>query len=72
MFSWLPFIRHLEHEVAWYRTQLIHERQRAEAAIDELLRVRVQVNPVSQPITQPMLSDMEKMWQNPEFTEAGA
>lgn len=68
------FIGHLEQEVAWYRDQLIHERQRAERAIDELLRVRVQAGPTTVPTpgeTRAMESEIEKILRDSEFSTAG-
>lgn len=32
------YIHHLESEIEWLKTQLIHERNRAEAAVNERLR----------------------------------
>jgi hypothetical protein len=43
------FHAHLIEEIAYLREQVNHERQRAELAIDELLRIRVGVSPVTQP-----------------------
>ena len=41
-------VRHLEREVEWYRQQMIHERTRAERAVDMLLVMKV---PGAVPIT---------------------
>lgn len=68
------FIKHLEAEVEWYRAQMEHERQRAEMALDELLRVRVQAGPITRPTPSEVAaqeSTIEKMFKNTEFAEAG-
>lgn len=68
------FIRHLEAELVWHRDQLIHERQRAELALDELLRLRVGAGPVTMPTPQEAKaqeSEMDKLLRSSEFTAAG-
>ena len=65
------FIKHLEAEVAWFQEQLVHERQRAEMAIDELLRVRVQAGPVTLAVEKKLSKEIEELLNNPEFARAG-
>jgi hypothetical protein len=68
------FIKHLEAEVAWYREQMIHERQRAELALDELLRVRVGVGPVTLPTPAEAAARetaVDRLLKDTEFTTAG-
>jgi hypothetical protein len=68
------FNRHLLEEIEYLRDQVAHERQRAEMAIDELLRVRVQAGPVTQPTpreAEQRESLVEKLLQDSEFTSVG-
>lgn len=64
-------IAHLEAEVAFWRQQFQHERQRAEVAVDRLLSTRG-IGPVTLPPrpTTPA-SDMDELLRDPEFTTAG-
>ena len=64
------FCVHMENEIMWLREQLEHERQRAEAAIDELLRVRIQAGPVSTP-RAPAETIVDRLLKDSEFTGAG-
>ena len=73
-------VAHLEEEIRWLRGQMIHERQRAEMAVDQILLL--QKRPVP-PITVPTME--ERMFatevaeaeaainplRDPEFTRAG-
>lgn len=61
----------LERELAYFKAQFEHERTRAEQAIDELLRVRVQAGPVAPPREPAVPEDVRKLLENPEFTGAG-
>ena len=65
-------IAHLEAEVQFWRAQFVHERQRAEVAIDRLLATR-QIGPVTLPPrpTTPIQSEVEALLSNPEFVDAG-
>ena len=45
MIRWLfrapeAFVTHLEAEIEWYRLQLVHERNRADRAVDTLLAMQ--------------------------------
>lgn len=64
-------VSHLEKEVEWLKGQMINERRRAERAIDELLRVRVQVGPVSLSTPTPEDSEIERLMKTTEFSQAG-
>lgn len=46
------YVKHLEREIEWYRRQLERERERADNAVDELLRLAPMP---SGPITRPTL-----------------
>lgn len=50
MLGWLlgPYVQHMRDEIAWLKQSLIHERTRAERAIDAMLMLRV---PGAVPIT---------------------
>lgn len=50
MLAWLlgPYVQHMREEIAWLKQALIHERTRAERAIDAMLMLRV---PGAVPIT---------------------
>jgi hypothetical protein len=68
------FTAHLVAEIEYLRAQVEHERQRAEYAIDELLRVRVAVGPVTQ--VTPREAEqretlVEKLLKDSEFTSVG-
>jgi hypothetical protein len=70
------FTSHLLEEIGYLRAQVEHERQRAELAIDELLRVRVQVSPVTQPTVGEMKAREEvdpvaRLLRNTEFMSTG-
>ena len=45
-------VTHLKSENEWLRMQMIHERQRAERAIDTLLQLTLPVAPVTVPTPQ--------------------
>jgi hypothetical protein len=66
------YVLHLETEIEWLKDQYAHERQRAETAIDELLRTRVAAGPVAPP---PLPSEAERRVQqllnDPEFVQVG-
>jgi hypothetical protein len=67
-------IEHLEAENLWLKMQMIHERQRAERAIDTLLGLKLGVAPITVPTREELLqteSEVEKTLRNPEFTQAG-
>ena len=67
------FLRHLEAEIQWLKIELKHERQRAEVAIDQLLRVRVGVGSVTPREESPdaLTKEVEALLGNPEFSHAG-
>ncbi len=64
-------IHYLDREVEWLRLQLTHERQRAEIAIDELLRLRVAAGPVTLPLASSGDSHVEQLLKDAEFVGAG-
>lgn len=68
------FVRHLEAEVEYLRGQAEHERQRAERAIDELLRVRVNVMGVTAPTpreAEQAEAMVDKLLKDSEFAQTG-
>lgn len=68
------FTTHLLEEIDYLREQVSHERQRAELAIDELLRIRVGATPVTQPTAREVEqreSLVEKLLRDSEFTSVG-
>lgn len=68
------YVRHLEAEIEWFKLQVEHERQRAELAVDELLRVRVGAGPVTQTTpgeAKAAQTIVDKMLSDTEFAEAG-
>ena len=46
------FVKHLKDENTWLREQMLHERSRAETAINALLQLKLQV-PIALPVTLP-------------------
>lgn len=66
------YIQHLEEEIRWLKGQMIHERQRAERAIDTILSL--QQRPVM-PITIPTPAEVRDNGfpdvDSPEFSGAG-
>lgn len=67
-------IKHLEAEVAFWRMQFTHERQRAEVAIDRLLNLKLNIPGVTMPTREELReteSEMERTLRDPEFTQAG-
>lgn len=67
------FILDLKDQVTWLREQMLHERRRAEQAIDELLRIRVAAGPVAPP-APPTEAErrVERLLSDPEFTSVGS
>lgn len=67
------FITHLEAEIVWLRLQMMRERQRAELAINELLRLGPGAQPVSVPLIrdEPVDDPISALLKNSEFTEVG-
>jgi hypothetical protein len=69
-----PFIQHLREEIAFWREQFVHERQRAEYAVDRLLAQQGHG-----PVTVPTPSEqrdreahlLERLAQTAEFANAG-
>jgi hypothetical protein len=67
-------VQHLREEVAFWREQFVHERQRAEFAVDRLLQQHGHG-----PVTVPTPSEqrererdvLEKLAQSAEFAQAG-
>jgi hypothetical protein len=69
------YATHLEDEIAYLKKQVEHERQRAEIAIDELLRIRIAAGPVTLPVS-PAAPDraadlVNQILSNEEFHDAG-
>ncbi len=77
--KWLRFwsrlyLLHLEDEITYLRDQVVHERQRAERAIDELLSLRVNVPPVTLPTpreVQQAETAVERLLRDSEFVSVG-
>ena len=56
------------------RTQFQHERQRAERAVDELLRLKAQAQSISGPLLMPesdLTATLQRALHDPEFARAG-
>lgn len=71
--SHADFIAHLLAENEWLKMQMVHERQRAELAIDNLLRLKVNAGPVSVPLIPDVTPEdtMERLMRDPEFSRVG-
>ena len=69
------FLRHLEAEIQWLKIELKHERQRAEVAVDQLLRLKAGAHPVTPVETSPareaLQREVDELLNNPEFTQIG-
>jgi len=69
-------MRHLEHEVLYWRGLYVHERQRAELAIDQCRAHHQTLPPVTQPLRPEREQDLSKelrdMLQQPEMNLIGA
>lgn len=68
------YLQHLEAEIQWLKMELKHERQRAEVAVDQLLRVKVgahPVTPVEPPHDEALRREVDELLNNPEFTQIG-
>ncbi len=68
-------IQHLEEENHWLKMQMVHERQRAEVAIDRLLNLKLNIPGVTLPTREELReteNEVEKTLRDPEFTQAGA
>lgn len=66
------FASHLQEEIVYLRKQVEHERDRAERAVDELLRVRIQSGPLAAPRPlEPAESIVERLLSNTEWADAG-
>lgn len=64
-------LAHLEAEIAWYREQLLHERTRAEYAIDRLLATRG-IGPVAPPVSPTPPDETMRAWlESEDFQRAG-
>ena len=61
----------LEREVEYFKLQYESERRRAEMAIDELLRMRVQAGPVRAGLEERVPEQVERLLKDPEFTRVG-
>jgi len=68
------YIRHLEREIHYWRAQYIHERQRAEVAIDTCRVQHAHTGPVTVPPrleTETVLREVNEMMTQPEFGQVG-
>lgn len=66
------FAKHLQEEILYLRQQVEHERERAERAVDELLRVRIQGSPISAPRPlEPAENIVERLLNDSEWSRAG-
>ena len=67
------YLTHLEAEIVWLKMQMVHERQRAELAVNELLRLKVGAMPVSVPLIPdvPAEDTAERLFRDKEFAEVG-
>lgn len=68
------YLRHLEAEIDWLKRQMVHERQRAEMALDKLQMLRVGGGPVTVPTPAERAAEFPElaaMTMNPEFVRAG-
>lgn len=67
------YVTHLEAEISWLKLQMDHERQRAEEAINDLLSIRVQANPLTATSPAPTIPDqVERLLRDPEFVSIGS
>ena len=69
-----PFVAHLKSEVAFWRLQFAHERQRAEVAIDQCRATHQGIGPVSLPLrdeTAPPQTGMAGIFSDPELASMG-
>ena len=67
-------VQHLEAEVAFWRMQFAHERQRAERAVDTLLALKLNVPPITVPTPEERSAaerEIETLARDPEFVQAG-
>jgi hypothetical protein len=68
-----PFIADLREQVAYWRRQFQHERQRAEIAIDQCRVTHAQVGPVTLPLREEGARDPMALFQtNPELAMMGS
>jgi hypothetical protein len=69
-----PFVAHLRDEVAYWRVQALHERQRSEVAIDVCRTMHAQIGPVSLPLRDEHAPrDTQSIFQsNPELAMMGS
>ena len=70
------YLRHLEAEITWLKSQYAAERERANRATDALLNTRVAVGSIlagptraEQELTE---TEVERLRKDPEFTRAGS
>lgn len=68
------YLAHLEAEIAWLKLQMLHERQRAEVAIDRLL-VRHDTGPVTLAASEDRATaqtrELEELLRQGDFVHAG-
>lgn len=68
-------MRHLEHEVLYWRGLYVHERQRAELAIDQCRAQHQALPPVTQPLRPEreaeLAKELREMLQQPEMNLIG-
>lgn len=67
-------IKHLEAENLWLKMQMVHERQRAERAVDTLLALKIGVPPITVPTREERMDEaaiIAAMEQEPDFAKTG-
>jgi hypothetical protein len=71
------YVRHLEAEITWLRTEMKRHEQRAADAVDQLLRVQTQhqaalpVRPLIADRESDATAEVEKLFADPDFAQAG-
>ena len=68
------YLGHLEAEIDWHKRQMVHERQRAEMALDKLQMLTVGGGPVTVPTPDErasVVSALADLTTDPEFVRAG-
>lgn len=66
------YIAHLEHDIDWLKRQLLHERARAELAVDKLQMMQVGGGPITPPAEDGAgRAEIEALLSNPDFQAAG-
>ena len=66
-----PFLAHLTELVAILRRDVVHERQRAEVAIDQCRATHLGIGPVTLPPRPEMTAEMPREFTDPELAMMG-